>query len=69
MVQALLYVQDYERTCDIIINKYMQMVKSLIPRIFSHCFCLREGVGLKGRDVSGSDLIPLQYAFNHLVNV
>ena len=28
----------------------------------------RVGVGLKGRDGLGSDLIPLQYAFDNLVD-
>ena len=60
------YVRVYKRTCDII-NIY-KLYKVKAWEFTSHCYCLREGVGLKGRDISGSDLIPLKYAFNHLVN-
>ena len=61
MVQTFLDVQDYKRTYDTI-NIY-KLYKVKVPEFSHNCYCLREGVGLKARYVSGSDLIPLQYAF------
>ena len=67
MVQTFLYVQDYKRTCYIINIYKMYQVKA--REYSSRCYSLRERVGLEGRVVSGSDLIPLQYVFKDLVNV
>ena len=67
MVQTFLYVQDYKLTFDI--NNIYKLYKVKVLEFSSHCYYLREGVGLNDRDVSGSNLIPLQYAFNDLVNV
>ena len=69
MVQTFLYVQDYKhtRTCDII-NIY-KLHKVKVQELSTNYYFLREGVGLKGRDVSESHLIPLQYGFNHLLDV
>ena len=67
MVQILLYVQIYKCTSDIF-NVY-KLYKVKARESSSCCYSLRERVGLEVRVVSGSDLIPLQYAFKDLVNV
>ena len=67
MVQTFLSVQDYNCTCDII-NIY-KLYKVKAQESSSHCYSLRQGVGLDGRVISGSDLKPLQYVFKDLVNV
>ena len=59
MVQTFLYVQDYKRTCDKINIYKLYKVKARESSLL--CYCLRQRVGLEGRVVSGSDLIPLQY--------
>ena len=53
--------------CDIF-NVY-KLYKVKARESSSRCYSLRERVGLEGRVVSGSDLIPLQYVFKDLVNV
>ena len=68
MVQTLLYVQDYKRTW-YIINILYKLYKVKAQEYSSLCYSLRERVELEGRDVSGSDLLPLQYVFEDLVNV
>ena len=65
MVQTFLYVQDYKRTCDIINIYILYIVK--VRESSSRCYSFGERVRLEGRDVSGSDLIPLQYVFKDLV--
>ena len=67
MVQTFFYVQNYKRTCDIF-NVY-KLYKVKARESSSRCYSLRERVGLEGRVISGSDLIPLQYVFKDLVNV
>ena len=67
MVQTFLSVQDYKRTCDII-NMY-KLYKVKAQEFSLRCYSLKERVGLEGRVVSGSDLIPLQYVFKDLVKV
>ena len=64
MVQTFFYVQNYKHTCDILNVYKLYKVKAR-----EHCYNFRERVGLEGRVVSGSDLIPLQYIFKDLVNV
>ena len=44
-------------------NQYIQTVKVMSQESSSSCYSFRERVGLEGRVVSGSDLIPLQYVF------
>ena len=58
------FVSSQQKNLGSILTPSKRFVRSLI-RIRKKDL----GVGLKGRDVSGSDLIPLQYAFNHLANV
>ena len=67
MVQTFFYVQNYKHTCDIF-NVY-KLYKVKARTSSSRCYNLRESVGLEGRVVSGSNLIPLQYAFKYLVYV
>ena len=64
MVQTL-YVQDYKHICDII-DKY-KLYKVKVQESSLHWYSLRDGVGLEGRAVLGSDLLPL--AFKDLVNM
>ena len=57
-----LNVQIYERTCDII-NIY-KLYKVKAQEFSLRCYSLKERLGLEGRVVSGSDLIPLQYVLS-----
>ena len=62
-----LSVQDYKRKFDII-NIY-KLYKIKAQESSSHCYSLREMVGLDGKVIAGSDLKTLQYVFKDLVNV
>ena len=67
IVLTFFYVQNYKHTYDIF-NVY-KMYKVKAWESSSGDYSLRESVGLEGRVVSGSDLIPLQYVWKDLVNV
>ena len=63
----ILLCTKLKRACDIF-NVY-KLYKVKARESSSHYYSLRETVGLEGRVVSGSDLIPLQYVFDDLVYV